>query len=72
MMSKKRGYAMKIVVDGKEREISFEELSLSSKLSHDALVSLLIKKKIIEPQELLDEISAIKKERYRSEEELGG
>ena len=68
-MSKKRGYAMKIVVDGQEREISFEELALSNKLSHDALVSLLIKKKVIEPQELLDEIALVKKERFRSEDE---
>ena len=68
-MSKKRGYAMKMVVDGQEREISFEELTLSNKLSHDALVSLLIKKKVIEPQELLDEIALVKKERFRSEDE---
>ncbi len=70
MMRKKRGYAMKMVVDGQEREISFEELTLSNKLSHDALVSLLIKKKVIEPQELLDEIALVKKERFRSEEEV--
>ena len=36
-MSKNRGYAMKMIVEGKEREISFEELTLSNKLSHDAL-----------------------------------
>lgn len=71
-MSKNRGYAMKMVVDGKEREISFEELTLSNKLSHDALVSLLIKKKLIEPQELLDEITEVRKERFRSEAEQEG
>ncbi|MFH2054955.1 MAG: hypothetical protein ABIJ61_03265 [bacterium] len=71
-MSKSRGYAMKMVVDGKEREISFEELTLSNKLSHDALISLLIKKQLIEPQEMLDEIALVKKERFRSEADLKG
>jgi hypothetical protein len=66
----KRKYAMKVVVDGKEKEISFEELTLSNKLSHDALVSLLIKKGIFTAQEMLDEIGKVKKERYRDESEL--
>jgi len=71
-MSKDRGYAMKMVVDGKEREISFEELTISNKLSHDALVSLLIKKNLITPKELLDEIAEIRKERFRSEADQKG
>lgn len=66
----KRKYAMKVVVDGKEKEISFEELTLSNKLAHDALVSLMIKKGIFTPQEMLDEITKVKKERYRGEDEL--
>lgn len=66
----KRKYAMKVVVDGQEKEISFEELTLSNKLAHDALVSLLIKKGVFKPQELLDEIAVVKKERYRDENDL--
>lgn len=66
----KKKYAMKVVVDGQERTISFEELSLSNKLAHDALVSLLIKKGVFTPQELLDEIAVVKKERYRGEDDL--
>jgi hypothetical protein len=56
-----------MVVDGKEREISFEELTLSNKLSQDALVSLLIKKGLFKPQELLDEMAEIRKQHYRDE-----
>ena len=63
----KPNIAMKMVVDGKEHVITFEELTLSNNLGQEALVSLLIKKKIIEGQDLLDEISRIRQERYRTE-----
>lgn len=60
-------YAMRLVVDGKERLISYEELALSNNLAQEALVRLLVKKKIIKPDELLEEINAVKTERYRPE-----
>lgn len=58
--------ALKMVVDGEEREITFEELALSNNLAQEALVRLLIDKKLITPKELLDMMEAVKKERYRN------
>ncbi len=65
----KPNIAMKMVVDGVEHCITFEELTLSNNLAQEALVSLLIKKQLIQGQELLDEISRIRKERYHPEPE---
>lgn len=61
----KSPYAMRLVIDGKERFVSFEELALSNNLAQEALVRLLVKKKIIKADELLEEINAVKTERYR-------
>lgn len=58
--------AMRMVVEGKERVVTYEELTLSNNLAQEALVSILIKKKLIDGQELLEEISRIRKDRYRS------
>ncbi len=58
---------MRMVVDGKERIVTYEELTLSNNLAQEALVSILIKKKLVDGQELLDEITRIRQERYRSE-----
>lgn len=60
--------AMKMVVDGKVREITVEQLVISNQLSQEALVSLLVKKKLIDPKDLLNEIERIRKERYREGE----
>ncbi len=60
--------AMKMVVDGKVREITVEQLVISNQLSQEALVSLLVKKKLIDPRDLLNEIEQIRKERYREGE----
>jgi hypothetical protein len=60
-------YAMRLVVDGKERLISYEELALSNNLAQEALVRLLVRKKIIKADELLEEINTVKTERYRPE-----
>ena len=65
----KPNIAMKMVVDGKEHVITFEELTLSNNLAQEALVSLLIKKQLIDGRELLDEINRIRKERYHTESE---
>jgi len=61
--------ALKMVVDGKERDVSFEELALSNNLAQEALVRLLIDKKLFDPQELLEMMEKVKKERYRIPEE---
>ena len=64
--------AMKMVVDGKVREITVEQLVISNQLSQEALVSLLVKKKLIDPRDLLTEIERIRKERYREGEPDAG
>jgi hypothetical protein len=63
--SKDRPVALKMVVDGKVREITFEELALSNNMSQEALVRLLVRKKLFEPRELMEEIHSVQKERYR-------
>lgn len=60
-----KNVAIKMVVDGKERDISFEELALSNNLAQEALVRLLIEKKLFDAKELLDMMKKVKKERYR-------
>lgn len=57
--------AIKMVVDGKEREVTFEELSLSNNLALEALARLLIEKKLFDPKDLLEMMERVKKERYR-------
>jgi hypothetical protein len=64
-MSDDKKYALKMVVDGKEREVSYEELALSNNLAQEALVRLMIEKKIIKAEELLQSMEKVKKERYR-------
>ena len=58
--------ALKIVVNGKERDVTYEELALSNNLAQESLVRLLITKKLFEPKELLDMMEKVKKERYRT------
>ncbi|RKX24931.1 MAG: hypothetical protein DRP45_07115 [Candidatus Zixiibacteriota bacterium] len=62
--------ALKMVIDGKERDVSFEELALSNNLAQEALVRLLIQKKIIEPKQLLEMMETVKKERYRTPDDM--
>lgn len=58
--------ALKMVVDGKERDVTFEELALSNNLAQEALVRLLIEKNLFTARELLDWIEKVKQERYRA------
>ena len=58
-------FALRLVIDGKERLVSYEELALSNNLAQEALVRLLVEKKVIKPEELIEEISKVKSERYR-------
>jgi len=57
--------ALKMVIDGKERDVSYEELALSNNLAQEALVRLLIEKKMFVPKELIEMMETVKKERYR-------
>jgi hypothetical protein len=63
-MDEKR-IAIKMVVDGKERDVTFEELALSNNLALEALVRLMVEKKLFEPKELMQTMDAVRKERYR-------
>jgi hypothetical protein len=58
--------ALKMVVDGVEKEVTFEELALSNNLALEALVRLMVDKKLIEPKELMDMMEKVRKERYRT------
>ena len=57
--------AMRMVVDGKVRDVTIRELTLSNNLAQKALVELLIKKKLITAEELLQEMQTVRKESYR-------
>jgi hypothetical protein len=63
---KDRRVALKILIGDKEREVTFDELVLSNNLAQEALVRLLIKKKVFQPEELAREMEQVRKERYRS------
>jgi len=67
-MTDEKKIALKMIIDGVEKDISFEELALSNNLAQEALVRLLIEKKLFTPQELLDIMEKVKKERYRQVE----
>jgi hypothetical protein len=58
--------ALKMIIDGKERDVTFEELALSNNLAQEALVRLLIDKKLFQANELLDMMETVRKERYRT------
>ncbi|MCX6835222.1 MAG: hypothetical protein NTW07_08850 [candidate division Zixibacteria bacterium] len=63
-----KNVALKMIVNGKEIDVSFEELALSNNLAQEALVRLLIQKQLFEPKELIDMMETVKKERYRQPE----
>lgn len=65
-----KNVALKMIIDGKERDVSYEELALSNNLAQEALVRLLIEKKAFEPKELLEMMESVKKERYRTPDQM--
>ena len=60
--------ALKMIVNGEERDVTYEELALSNNLAQEALVRVLIEKKLLEPKELMEMMETVKKERYRQPE----
>ncbi len=58
-------YAIKMVVNGEERNVTFEELALSNNLAQEALVRVLIEKKILTSDELISMMKTVREERYR-------
>lgn len=69
-MTDDRKFALKMIINGQERNISFEELALSNNLAQEALVRLLIEKKIINAKELMETMTKVKNERYRGPEDI--
>jgi uncharacterized LabA/DUF88 family protein len=65
-MNDRRPPALKVMVNGKMREISYEELTLSNNLAQEALVRLLIKKNMIDPKEYVEMMNIVKDERYKT------
>jgi len=61
---------LKLKVGDSIREVTYEELALSTNLAAEALVALLVEKKIITPDEYLQKMQDVRKERYRDESEL--
>lgn len=62
--------AIKMMVDGQMRDVSYEELALSNNLAQEALVRLLIDKKVFDAKELLDMMETVKRERYRTPDQM--
>ena len=67
---KNRRVALRVIIGDKEKDVTFDELCLSNNLAQEALVRLLVKKKIFRPEELVQEIDQVRKERYRSPGDL--
>ncbi len=59
--------ALIISVDGKEREVTFEELTLSNNLTLEVLMRLLIDKNLIDPDEFMTKLQELKNERFKTE-----
>jgi hypothetical protein len=63
---KDKRVALRVIMGDKEREVTYDELCLSNNLAQEALVRLLVRKKVFQPEELVKEMDKVKKERYRS------
>jgi len=63
-----KNVALKMVVNGEERDVTYEELALSNNLAQEALVRLLMEKEVFKADELLEIMEKVKKERYRKPE----
>jgi len=63
-----KNVALKMVVNGEERDVTYEDLALSDNLAQEALVRLLMEKEVFKADELLEIMEKVKKERYRKKE----
>ena len=63
---KEKRVALRVLIGDKQKDVTYEELCLSNNLAQEALVRLLLKKKIFKSDELLKEMEQVRKERYRS------
>ena len=58
--------ALSVTAGDQRRNITFKELTLSNNLALEALVKLLVDKKIIEVKELQATMDLVRKERYQA------
>ncbi len=65
--SNKKRPALIISVDGKEREVTFEELTLSNNLTLEVMMRLLIDKNLIDADEFMTKLQELKNERFKTE-----
>ena len=65
-MADEKKIALKIISGGQEKEVTYDELTLANNLSQEALVRVLVRKNIVTPQELLEELQKVRQERYTS------
>jgi hypothetical protein len=64
MSEEKSRVALTVQVGEQKRDITFDELTLSNNFAIEALVKLLIEKKVFDIKELQDAMNIIRKERY--------
>ena len=57
--------ALKIQIGDQERDVTFDELTLSNNLGLEALVKVLVDKGVFKPEELQEEMDRIRQERYK-------
>ncbi len=57
--------ALKVMIGDQVREVTFDELTLSNNLGLEALVKVLVDKKVFKPDELQKEMERIRQKRYR-------
>jgi hypothetical protein len=64
MSDTEKRVALTITYGDQKREITFDELTLSNNFALEAIVKLLVDKKVIELKELQETMEIIRKERY--------
>jgi hypothetical protein len=63
---KEKRVALRVLIGDKQKDVTYDELCLSNNLAQEALVRLLVKKKVFKSEELLKEIEQVRRERYRT------
>lgn len=66
-----KNVAIRMMIDGKIKNVSYEDLALSNNLAQESLVRLLMEKGLFTAKELLKMIETVRKERYRTPDEAG-
>jgi hypothetical protein len=64
MTNSEKRVALTITYGDQKREITFDELTLSNNFALEAIVKLLVDKKVIDIKELQETMDHVRKERY--------